>query len=158
MSEIAQPEVRGSLSAILKTSAHLGTLFSFTIGSVLDWRSLASASALAPMLLFLTVLRIPESPSYLVSQRKYVEAFKALMWLGSCSAGNTASELSTLKINIQLTKGQGVFRSILSGRFPFRPFGISCGLMFFMKFSGVTVFFMYAVSIFQQVIRTKIWP
>lgn len=42
VSEIAHPEIRGCLSAVLKMAGHLGTLSSFTLGAFLDWRQLAT--------------------------------------------------------------------------------------------------------------------
>ncbi|KAJ9580108.1 hypothetical protein L9F63_004250, partial [Diploptera punctata] len=66
ISEIAVPDIRGCLSAVLKIVGHIGMLISFAVGAYLDWRQLAMVVAIAPIMLFATVLYIPETPSYLV--------------------------------------------------------------------------------------------
>lgn len=76
ISEIASPDVRGFLSAIQKIAGHLGILISFSLGAYLDWRQLAMLVSIAPMLLFLTVIYIPETPSFLVLNGRDDEAYR----------------------------------------------------------------------------------
>jgi hypothetical protein len=51
ISEIAGPDIRGCLSAVLKIFGHIGVLISFAIGAYLDWRQLAFVIAGAPLML-----------------------------------------------------------------------------------------------------------
>lgn len=76
ISEIASPDIRGSLSAIQKIAGHVGVLISFTLGAYLDWRQLAMLIAIAPLLLFITVINIPETPSFLVLNGRDAEAYR----------------------------------------------------------------------------------
>lgn len=76
ISEIASPDIRGSLSAIQKISGHLGILISYSLGAYLDWRQLAMLVSIAPMMLFLTVIYIPETPSFLVLKGRDEEAYR----------------------------------------------------------------------------------
>ena len=76
ISEISAPDIRGFLSAIQKISGHLGILISFTLGAYLDWRQLAMLVSVAPMMLFVTVIYIPETPSYLVLRGREDEAYR----------------------------------------------------------------------------------
>ena len=76
ISEISSPDIRGFLSAIQKIAGHLGVLISFSLGAYLDWRQLAMLVSVAPMLLFLTVIYIPETPSFLVLKGRDEEAYR----------------------------------------------------------------------------------
>lgn len=76
VSEISSPDVRGFLSAIQKIAGHLGILISFSLGVYLNWRQLALLVAVAPILLFFTIMHIPETPSFLLLKMKDEEAFR----------------------------------------------------------------------------------
>lgn len=76
ISEISSPDIRGFLSAIQKVSGHLGVLISYLLGAYLDWRQLAMLVAVAPMMLFLTVIYIPETPSFLVLKGRDEDAYR----------------------------------------------------------------------------------
>lgn len=76
ISEISSPDIRGFLSSIQKVAGHLGVLLSFSVGAYLDWRQLAMLVSLAPLLLFLTVIYIPETPSFLVLTGRDEEAYR----------------------------------------------------------------------------------
>lgn len=76
ISEIASPDIRGFLSAIQKIAGHFGILISYLLGAVLDWRQLAMLVSVAPMMLFVTVIYIPETPSYLVLHGRDEEAYR----------------------------------------------------------------------------------
>lgn len=52
----------------------------FTIGSVTSYQLQSCLSILPPILFFLLMMFIPESPKYLVENGKTGEAIKSLMW------------------------------------------------------------------------------
>lgn len=54
----------------------MGVLISFSLGAYLDWRQLAMLISLAPLLLFITVINIPETPSFLVLNGRDDEAYR----------------------------------------------------------------------------------
>jgi facilitated trehalose transporter len=76
VSEISSPSIRGFLSAIQKISGHVGVLISYLFGAYLDWRQLAMLVSVAPILLFLSVIHIPETPSFLVLKGRDEEAYR----------------------------------------------------------------------------------
>lgn len=78
VSEIASPNVRGGLSALLKILGHVGVLVAFAAGAVLDWRQLAGIISLAPAAMCLAMWRMPESPGWLVLRGREQEAEEAL--------------------------------------------------------------------------------
>lgn len=81
ISEISMPSIRGCLSAMLKVLGHIGVLLSYIAGTYLNWRQSALLVAVAPSMLFLGILFIPETPSYLVLNGRDDEAASSLQWL-----------------------------------------------------------------------------
>lgn len=161
ISEISVPDIRGCLSAVLKIVGHLGVLFSFTIGAYLDWQQLALCISAAPLLLFCTVLYIPETPSYLVLTGKDEEAYKSLLWLRGPNS-DVAQELATIRTNVLASKNFSQRQSQMSGSQLINsldvrtmnrllgPILVTCGLMMFQRFSGAHAFSFYAVPIFRK--------
>jgi hypothetical protein len=76
ISEISSPDIRGFLSAIQKVSGHFGMLISYMLGAILDWRQLAMLVAVAPLMLFVTVIYIPETPSFLMLKGRDEDAYR----------------------------------------------------------------------------------
>lgn len=152
ISEISVPDIRGCLSAVLKIVGHIGMLISFAVGAYLDWRHLAMVVAIAPVMLFATVLYIPETPSYLVLVGRDEEAARSLQWLRGPDI-DVGHEIATIRTNIitsrQYQDGCRSTFSTITSRL-LRPVLTTCGLMFFQRFSGATAFNFYAVSIFRQ--------
>ncbi|CAG9792549.1 unnamed protein product [Diatraea saccharalis] len=161
ISEISVPDIRGCLSAVLKIVGHLGVLFSFTIGAYLDWQQLALCISAAPLLLFCTVLYIPETPSYLVLIGKDEEAYRSLLWLRGPNS-DVAQELATIRTNVLASKNFSQRQSQMSGSQLLNsldvrtmnrllgPILVTCGLMMFQRFSGAHAFSFYAVPIFRK--------
>ncbi|XP_053620120.1 facilitated trehalose transporter Tret1-like [Plodia interpunctella] len=157
VTEIAVPEIRGFLSSVLKILSHIGILISFTIGTYLDWSQLALVVAAAPVLLFFALLFVPETPSFLLLRGKEQEAEKSLQWLRGPEA-DIGQELATIRTNIYASKQyhdshSSRLKVILSKRM-IRPVLITCGLMFFQKFTGTQVFSFYAVPMFRKTFRS----
>lgn len=163
ISEISSPDIRGFLSAIQKIAGHLGILISFSLGALgLDWRQLAMLVSVAPMMLFVTVIYIPETPSFLVLKGRDEEAYRSLQWLRGphknveleletiksnirASRLNTSStssgRFSTITINNFMTKASwqtiySNFKSLLQNARLIKPILITCGLMVFQRFTG----------------------
>lgn len=81
ISEISSPDIRGFLSAIQKVAGHLGILISYLLGAYLDWRQLAMLVSVAPMMLFITVIYIPETPSFLVLKGCDEDAYRFVLFI-----------------------------------------------------------------------------
>ncbi|XP_015591197.1 facilitated trehalose transporter Tret1-2 homolog isoform X2 [Cephus cinctus] len=152
ISEISMPSIRGCLSAMLKVVGHVGVLLSYIAGTYLNWRQSALLVAVAPLMLFLGALFIPETPSYLVLNGKDEEAAQSLQWLRG-SHVDIRHELQVIKTNILASRARRyglTFRnSVMTPRL-YKPIAITCGLMFFQRFSGANAFNYYAVIIFRQ--------
>ncbi|XP_043277196.1 facilitated trehalose transporter Tret1-2 homolog isoform X2 [Venturia canescens] len=152
ISEISMPGIRGCLSAMLKVVSQVGVLLSYIAGSYLNWRQSAWLVAIAPSMLFVGTLFIPETPSYLVLNGRDEEAEGSLKWLRGPQA-DIRQELQVIKTNILASRAKQYelsFRnSVITPRL-YKPVAIICGLMFFQRFSGANAFNYYAVVIFRQ--------
>ncbi|XP_072946399.1 facilitated trehalose transporter Tret1-like [Epargyreus clarus] len=156
VTEIAVPEIRGCLSSVLKILSQIGILISFSLGAYLNWRHLALVVASAPVLLFIALLFIPETPSFLLLRGREEDASDSLQWLRGPDS-DIRQELATIRTNILASKQYhdgraGKLKVLLSKRLT-RPVLITCGLMFFQKFTGAHVFNFYAVPMFKKTFR-----
>ncbi|CAH0598407.1 unnamed protein product [Chrysodeixis includens] len=157
VTEIAVPEIRGCLSSVLKILSQIGILISFSIGAYLNWYQLALMVAAAPILLFFALFFIPETPSSLLLRGREQEAEESLQWLRGPEA-DIRQELATIRTNILASKlfnggNAGKFKALLSKRMT-RPVLITCGLMFFQRFTGANLFNFYAVKMFKKTFRS----
>ncbi|XP_041971627.1 facilitated trehalose transporter Tret1-like [Aricia agestis] len=155
VTEIAEAEIRGCLSSVLKILNQIGILISFSMGAYLSWNQLALVVATAPILLFLALLFIPETPSLLLLREKDQEAAESLQWLRGPDS-DIRQELATIRTNILASKqySQAARLRALPSKRLMRPVLITCGLMFFQKFTGSQVLNFYAVTIFRKTFRT----
>ncbi|KAJ0171967.1 hypothetical protein K1T71_012730 [Dendrolimus kikuchii] len=156
VTEIAVPEIRGCLSSVLKILSQIGILISFSLGAYLNWYQLALMVAAAPILLFFALFFIPETPSSLLLRGREQEAEESLQWLRGPEA-DIRQELATIRTNILASKqyngGDTKLNILLSKRLT-RPVLITCGLMFFQRFTGAHLFNFYAVKMFKKTFRT----
>ncbi|KAL5281186.1 hypothetical protein ACFFRR_004917 [Megaselia abdita] len=175
ISEISSPGIRGFLSAIQKISGQFGILISYILGAYLDWRQLAMVVSIAPLMLFVTVIYIPETPSFLVLKGRMEDAFRSLQWLRGPHK-NVNIELETIKLNIQSTMSshqdnnlpsydnkketfiffksfskclKNIKKSAEDKRFH-KPLIIVGGLIIFQRFTGSHSFGFYAISVFRK--------
>ncbi|XP_055593568.1 facilitated trehalose transporter Tret1-like [Uranotaenia lowii] len=103
ISEISSPDIRGFLSAIQKIAGHMGMLISYLLGAYLDWRQLAMLVSVAPIMLFISVIYIPETPSFLVLRGCDDEAHRSLQWLRGPHK-NVEIELDTIRSNVRTSR------------------------------------------------------
>lgn len=88
MSEMAPARLRGRLSGINQTMIVSGMLLSYVVDFFLKdlpeamaWRLMLGLAAVPALILFLGVLRLPESPRFLIKNNKPDEARKVLGYL-----------------------------------------------------------------------------
>ncbi|MGG4013083.1 sugar porter family MFS transporter [Bacillus smithii] len=88
MSEMAPAHLRGRLSGINQTMIVSGMLLSYVVNFLLSglpttwaWRSMLTIAALPAVILFIGVLKLPESPRFLVKNNKLDEARKVLSYI-----------------------------------------------------------------------------
>ncbi|XP_075226868.1 facilitated trehalose transporter Tret1-like [Lycorma delicatula] len=81
LAEIAEVKIRGALSTIFTILLFFGTLFEYIIGPYVSYDTLNAISSVIPILFFLLVLFIPESPYYLLMKKDRKGAQNSFSWL-----------------------------------------------------------------------------
>lgn len=100
VSEIAPPGVRGALGATPQLMAVFGSLSLYALGLLLPWRWLAVAGEGPVVAMILLLTFMPNSPRFLLSRGRDVEALQALAWLRGANA-DIRWEFQQIQDNVQ---------------------------------------------------------
>ena len=157
MSEMAPAEKRGSLSGINQLMIVSGMLISYVVDFLLKglpehiaWRLMLALAAVPALILFLGVLRLPESPRFLIKAGRVEEAQKVLTWIrrpeeidGEINAINETARIE------QKAEKSTSWGSLLEGRYRYL---VIAGVMvaFFQQFMGANAIFYYIPLIVEK--------
>lgn len=154
VAEITQPRFRGMLATTGSTCVIVGVLIQFLLGSFLRWRTVALCSACIPVISFLLLFLIPESPVWLAGKGKHSEARQALAWLrGWVSEKEVEVEFYEMQKHMQRTAEREKNYSdierikLYASRSFLQPFAIIALCFFVGHFSGMTTLQTYAVQV-----------
>merc|ERR1719285_155119 len=79
LAETAHPDMRGMLAALPSVMEALGYIFTYAIGyGIQNWRLVAWFELIAPVLLGVSAIFLPESPFWLVERGRDKEAYQSL--------------------------------------------------------------------------------
>lgn len=149
--ECASPRVRGALGSFTAIFLALGILITYVIGKYVHWDELAWICGAMPITLLLSMLYMPETPSFLLTKGKEEEAKKSLQFYRG-SRTNIEPEFERLRANVMKASSsgsEGIKLSDLKKGSVHKPLLLSMGLMFFQQFSGVNAVIYYTVQIFE---------
>lgn len=165
ITEVARPELRGSLISFGPTLASFGMLLSYLKGAYLDWRLVAWINIIYSIVPVIMVqFWVPESPIWLVSKGRIDDAKKSLEWLykNEKSQGKTPvieAQFTTImkeneiKLNEQRRSKHGnafnKWRGFLKPT-GWKPMTILFFFFSFQQFSGIYITLFYAVTWFQE--------
>ncbi|XP_020281335.1 facilitated trehalose transporter Tret1-like [Pseudomyrmex gracilis] len=160
ITEVARPELRGSMISFGPTLASFGMVLSYLKGAYLHWRTVAWLSiiyAIVPIIL--VELWVPESPVWLVSKGRIDEAKKSLERLYKNETTieaqfTTIMKENEIKLSEQRRSKHGNASSKLRGFLKptgWKPMSILFLLFSFQQFSGIYITLFYAVTWFQEV-------
>lgn len=132
----------------------IGILSIYCLGGVTHWRNVAYICSTFPILVFLYMLLLPESPVWLVSKGYTTDALKALTWLRN---DDNVAEHEYLRLEYlkERRNANVIYQTTCSkycSRFfessVLKPLGIGIGLFFFQQFSGIFPITFYMQLIF----------
>ncbi|XP_005004078.1 solute carrier family 2, facilitated glucose transporter member 8 isoform X3 [Cavia porcellus] len=142
ISEIAYPAIRGLLGAFVQLMVVTGILFAYLAGWVLEWHWLAVLGCGPPTLMLLLMWCMPETPRFLLSQHKLLEARSAMCFLWGSEADWEEPPIGAEYQGFQLTllRHPGIYK----------PFIIGISLMAFQQLSGINAIMFYTETIFEE--------
>ncbi|GLG93599.1 hypothetical protein R5R35_003750 [Gryllus longicercus] len=152
--EVTQPHLRGMLSALASVGVSLGVLIEYSLGAVMAWYVMAGISALIPLLAFILIILMPESPNWLLQRGRTEDARAALCKFrgGSCDVNKELDDMMCFAAKNNVVRLKGFKETIQALLQPstLKPFGILFLYFMIYQFSGVNTITFYAVDVFRM--------
>ena len=149
VAELAPTAYRGRLVLFFQIAIGVGIVIATIVGAaqVIDWRVAIGAAAVPAALMFLLMLRLPESPRWLASQHDDEGARTALTRVRHPDSDVTA-ELEEIQENVQAEQEAGT-RSWpgLKAAWVRPALVVGCGLAIFTQLSGIEMIVYYTPTI-----------
>uniref|UniRef100_A0A6M2DHG4 Putative permease of the major facilitator superfamily protein n=1 Tax=Xenopsylla cheopis TaxID=163159 RepID=A0A6M2DHG4_XENCH len=79
--EICQPRFRGILTAMAGVSVLLGVFLTYLLGTTWHWTTVGGVLSTVPIITFVAICFIPETPMWLLSKGRREDALESLCWL-----------------------------------------------------------------------------
>ncbi len=151
IAEIAPARIRGALVSVNQMAIVTGILLAYFVNWLFagagpeNWRFMYAAGGIPSIIFFLLLLRVPESPRWLVKKGREEEAARVLTRADTAEAA--ARELRDIKDALALETGKIVelFRPGFR-----RPFFIAVVLAVFQQITGINAILYYAPRIFES--------
>lgn len=146
--EIAEKEIRGFVGTFFQLLIITGILFAYVIGAYLTVFVASIIGGIIPLVFGAIFIIMPESPVYLVIEKREEDALKSYKWLRG-SSYDPQGEVDELKAELlESEKNQTPMSQIFKRSSTLRALLIGFGLMFFQQMSGINVVIFYATVIF----------
>ncbi len=149
ISEIAPTKDRGRLVALYQFNIVLGILVAFLSNYLIsgsgdnDWRWMIGVEAIPALLYTLFVFTLPESPRWLISKFRHVEAKKTLEYI------NPGVDVEKLMLEIDVDNSLPKNENIFMKKYRF-PLTLAFLIAMFNQLSGINAFLYYAPRIFEE--------
>ncbi|XP_011251472.1 facilitated trehalose transporter Tret1-2 homolog isoform X1 [Camponotus floridanus] len=160
--EMADPGLRGFLLVFSFASYCLGILMVYVLGASFNWDIVAFSGLVLPILAFIALCLVPESPTWLVRRKKNEEAKKALLWLRGGDVDQVNAEIALLNAgmrtdvsekptNVSLRKRIFSAMSVIRDPGVLKPL-IIIGIFNILQLSsGTYIIVFYAVDIIKEI-------
>lgn len=150
LAEISSPDVRGCLSTGFETMLYLGHVIEFSIGPYVSYGNLALISLTIPILFFMLMIWMSESPYFLVKIGKYNEARKTLLNLWKITDhGDAENYINKMEEDIELRK-TGSVKDLFLSKHNRKSLFIDSVLAVTQRLSGMSAVVAYAAFIFSS--------
>jgi sugar porter (SP) family MFS transporter len=148
IAEISPARIRGRLVAANQFTIGFGILLSYCVNYLLsglgsdNWRWMFGSAAMPSVLFLLALLKTPESPRWLVEQRRPDEAFAVLARLNPPETAR--AELASIEATVAQESG-----SLLEPAMR-RPLAIALALAVFQQVTGINTIIYYGSLLFVE--------
>lgn len=147
LGEIAPDNLRSCIGLSMTVVNNIGILFIYAIGTAVELWVSSLLCLVGPLTCLLFYNFLPESPHFLIKQKKYDESKETLKKLRS---GNIDEEFDQIRGSNQEIKVWDSVKSVLKEKRHRRALFISVGSFFIAQFTGGVTFIFYAHLIFQN--------
>ena len=151
IAEVSPARVRGALVSVNQMAIVTGILLAYFINWVFagagpsNWRYMYAAGAVPSLVFFALLLKVPESPRWLVKRGREDEAMRVLTQVDTADAAGRG--LREIKETLALEKGS--FAELFQPGFR-RPILIAIVLAVFQQITGINAILYYAPRIFES--------
>ncbi|MGY2900232.1 major inositol transporter-like SP family MFS transporter [Curtobacterium sp. PvP017] len=158
LSELAPYEIRGKIAGRNELMIVVGQLAAFVVNAVIGtvwgdvtgiWRVMLAVAAIPGLVLLIGMLRMPESPRWLLSKRKRAEALRVLSTIRSTE--RAAAELAEIEAltHDETTRPRASLRS-LRDKWVFRILLIGIGISLGQQLTGINSIMYYGQSVLTE--------
>jgi len=155
ISEISTSAIRGRLVAMYQFNIVFGILIAFLsnyflqgFGGINDWRWMLGVEAIPAILYTVMVLRVPESPRWLITKRNDMASAKII--LTNLGVQNVDEEVDLIKAaSARVEKGIHKAASLFSANYR-KPILLAFFIAFFNQLSGINFILYYAPEILER--------
>lgn len=149
IAEIASKEIRGFVLIFFQLFAEIGITFVYTIGSLVNLKTLNITCACLLVTFTISFMFLPESPIFLIRKNKIDEAVKSLKLLRG-STYDTQLEIRHFKeiIDTESKLPKTPIHVEIQKRETLKAFFIILAMFFFFQMSGIIPMTFYTTAIF----------
>lgn len=162
MAELAPARLRGRMNGLNQTMIVSGMLISYIMDYLFKglptawgWRIMLAFAAVPAIVLFFGVLKLPESPRYLVNHGQNDEARKVLSYVRS-NDNEIDSELNDIKKTAETEKHAAnksvSYASLFTGKYRYLVIA-GVGVAAFQQFQGANAIFYYIPLIVESALK-----
>uniref|UniRef100_A0A182P6F5 Major facilitator superfamily (MFS) profile domain-containing protein n=1 Tax=Anopheles epiroticus TaxID=199890 RepID=A0A182P6F5_9DIPT len=154
--EVAHPQLRGRLTLLTAGCTGIGMLLVYSLGYMFkeDWRYVCTICGVFTGVSLITVIPLPESPSWLVGKKRPQDAERYLKVIRAIKEDNhpeIRAEIKALEENVarfRSTESSKKASKLVQLKKPevYKPLSIMCIFFMFQQFSGIFVIIVYAAS------------
>ena len=153
ISEVAPPDIRGGLVTFFQLAVTIGILVAYLVGLAFTdvnegWRWMLGLGAVPALVMALGVLRLPESPRWLVMQGDTEGAREALSTIRTGGGEAINAEVTEIQGGLD-TEESGSWRDLLQPVVK-AALVVGIGLAILQQITGINTVIYYAPTIIQQ--------
>ena len=150
MGECSHPKYRGQFMSSMFVLVIGSTVVLYALALVLNWRGLAIFISIAPLIRLPVLCKIPESPIWLLGQRRIEEARQAMQWLYGDHYDIEHELQECVKHQQETKEAMATWKDALTWQY-LKPVAIVAVLTLLRQFSGGTALLMYLSQVLKRV-------